>query len=336
MVHRRVWRLLFGGNAGFDVDMKEAYKDILKFNQQPISKIITSRLLDFAKSNNGLRGGFSLIDSGHIDQIIREFKAGKIEDGEQDPIIFRTLLAIWSFSKAVYKPNKKTFDAIKRSSFENLPPFIFEYLPEFSFFVPLKQTVPFNGGEPLKSVGFVCNKVFCEGNKYLELTFFDKNTKHFDIFNMTLNAKTLKESFDISKNMCKKKGVKHDQDFKYVFRKHIQEALNILVLISMPDPDYDANPGKFKVIRTKNVSYGPKVFIPSKVRQYRIGDDFAEKIIDGEQQCEGGGVSPHLRRAHWHGYWKGPKDGQQRFIYRWIPPTFVRGTKTTKARNEKL
>jgi len=29
---------------------------------------------------------------------------------------------------------------------------------------------------------------------------------------------------------------------------------------------------------------------------------------------------PHVRRAHWHGYWTGPRKGKQSFELRWIPP----------------
>jgi hypothetical protein len=35
-------------------------------------------------------------------------------------------------------------------------------------------------------------------------------------------------------------------------------------------------------------------------------------------------VSPHMRRAHWHHYWTGPRDSDDRkLIVHWLPPTFV-------------
>ena len=40
----------------------------------------------------------------------------------------------------------------------------------------------------------------------------------------------------------------------------------------------------------------------------------------GEQHA---GPRPHIRRAHWHGYWLGPKDGPRRFDLRWQPPIAV-------------
>lgn len=29
---------------------------------------------------------------------------------------------------------------------------------------------------------------------------------------------------------------------------------------------------------------------------------------------------PHVRRAHWHHFWMGPKDGERRLVLRWLPP----------------
>jgi len=40
----------------------------------------------------------------------------------------------------------------------------------------------------------------------------------------------------------------------------------------------------------------------------------------------GGTVRPHIRRAHWHGYWTGPREGTQTFVYHWLPPAHSRPT----------
>lgn len=34
---------------------------------------------------------------------------------------------------------------------------------------------------------------------------------------------------------------------------------------------------------------------------------------------------PHIRRAHWHHYWTGPKAGERRLVLRWVHPTLVGG-----------
>jgi hypothetical protein len=34
---------------------------------------------------------------------------------------------------------------------------------------------------------------------------------------------------------------------------------------------------------------------------------------------------PHIRRAHWHHFWTGPKAGERRLVLRWVHPTLVGG-----------
>lgn len=38
---------------------------------------------------------------------------------------------------------------------------------------------------------------------------------------------------------------------------------------------------------------------------------------------EHAGPRPHIRRAHWHGYWSGPREGDRRYALRWLPPIAV-------------
>ena len=34
---------------------------------------------------------------------------------------------------------------------------------------------------------------------------------------------------------------------------------------------------------------------------------------------------PHVRRAHWHHFWSGPKDGDRKLVLRWVHPVLVAG-----------
>lgn len=49
-----------------------------------------------------------------------------------------------------------------------------------------------------------------------------------------------------------------------------------------------------------------------------------------EHEPTGRTVAPHIRRAHWHGYWtgqrKGPQSINQKFVLKWLPPIIVRGS----------
>lgn len=64
---------------------------------------------------------------------------------------------------------------------------------------------------------------------------------------------------------------------------------------------------------------------------YRIGAALrlARKPNERNSPPNGGGTSPrpHVRRAHWHAYWHGPRDGEQLRKVRWLPhiPVCVTG-----------
>ena len=58
---------------------------------------------------------------------------------------------------------------------------------------------------------------------------------------------------------------------------------------------------------------------------YRIGAELRSykraESVRGEHQ--GGTVRPHMRRAHWHHYWTGPRNGERKLVLKWLAPTMV-------------
>lgn len=87
----------------------------------------------------------------------------------------------------------------------------------------------------------------------------------------------------------------------------------------------DSRPGNPSPVKTKK---GWRLFPPSAPRVWDVGQELGEKIRQGKEeqgdrtrpgQPERQGPRPHIRRAHWHGFWTGPK-GDKRFDVRWLAP----------------
>lgn len=94
-------------------------------------------------------------------------------------------------------------------------------------------------------------------------------------------------------------------------------------IIDRKQPDY--MPQRPKPKRTKK---GWRIFPPNKIRVWTVGDALGEQLrsyANSEEAQQRSGPKPHIRRAHWHGYWTGPRDGGQKFIYKWLPPVVVAG-----------
>jgi len=86
-------------------------------------------------------------------------------------------------------------------------------------------------------------------------------------------------------------------------------------------------PQRPKPTRTKQ---GWRLFPPSDPTIWHIGEQAGKQIraaaADTSTQGSGRNVHAHIRRAHWHGYWTGPHDGQRRFRYNWLSPMLIGGS----------
>ncbi|WP_156901640.1 AcrVA2 family anti-CRISPR protein [Azohydromonas australica] len=81
----------------------------------------------------------------------------------------------------------------------------------------------------------------------------------------------------------------------------------------------------------KKTKRGPRLFQAEKPTAWDVGVRLGaalRRAYQAEQTRSPGdgthpGPKPHIRRAHWHGFWSGPLEGQRRFGLRWLPPIAV-------------
>lgn len=82
-----------------------------------------------------------------------------------------------------------------------------------------------------------------------------------------------------------------------------------------------------KVVRGKKRPIAPAAKAPVvHPCGYRIGArlELAQRRARSEgAEVAGATVAPHIRRAHWHRYWTGPRDGERRVVLRWLSPILV-------------
>lgn len=58
-----------------------------------------------------------------------------------------------------------------------------------------------------------------------------------------------------------------------------------------------------------------------------IGDELLHTVNEANRLTrESGSRAAHFRRGHWHGYWTGPRTGEQDYILHWLAPIIVSGT----------
>lgn len=108
----------------------------------------------------------------------------------------------------------------------------------------------------------------------------------------------------------------------------IQPLLSLTLYLCCDEPDIQdrtnpgSKPGRPTPTKTKR---GLRWFEAPHVRLWSAGATTGEALRQATAISEDTGrkVSPHLRRAHWHGFWRGPIDGERKFFVKWLPPTLV-------------
>ena len=117
----------------------------------------------------------------------------------------------------------------------------------------------------------------------------------------------------------------------------ISDELSLLLYLCSESPDYgDRTPPKYA--EPKRVKGGYKWIPKQRPEQWDVGVRLgaaikayrASEAHDRDAEPTGRTVRPHIRRAHWHGYWTGPRKepAQQKFVHKWIPPIPVNVAQT--------
>jgi hypothetical protein len=117
------------------------------------------------------------------------------------------------------------------------------------------------------------------------------------------------------------------QKLKSVKNMHVNNLssiIPILLYLCSDEPDIkDSKCDKIKLRPYYDKDKPKRIFSPSVLRTWNVGKEVGKAIRSQKASFEKSGITPHLRRAHWHGFWKGPREGEREFFYKWIPPIFV-------------
>lgn len=111
--------------------------------------------------------------------------------------------------------------------------------------------------------------------------------------------------------------------------RELTPFISLLLYLCTDAPEIDDSrvPGVFPTHpQPKKIKRGWRLFAPDRARVWNVGTQTGAVIRRGRRAANETGertVRPHIRRGHWHGYWYGPRTGDQIFRCRWLPPTVV-------------
>lgn len=246
-------------------------------------------------------------------------------------------IGTWRYSKGIYRVDPDLLSALAETTLTGpIPSEVLLRLPEWSLYV---ETPGMHwSGNSLH--GFWVHLEWDANTERRELRMLLDTDEDLIPQILHIGAWTVTEAVDRWFSEAQRQAEMHrialpgaaiSPDAVQAMAEQVQPLLAIVMYLCADEPDIDddkqpgAKPERPQPKRTKK--HGWKLFQAEKPRYWTVGGAVGQQLrnINAEQEGERKGPKPHLRRAHWHGFWTGPREGERKFMYKWLPPTVVAG-----------
>ena len=122
----------------------------------------------------------------------------------------------------------------------------------------------------------------------------------------------------------------------------LSPVMSIVLYICSDQPDIDdvRHPGRGPTRPApRKTQTGWRMFPADRPAYFDVGARIGAKLRQAREAFArvaaetGRTVCPHFRRAHWHGFWSGPRVGERVFKVKWLPPVLVANVEPAEPEN---
>ncbi len=242
-------------------------------------------------------------------------------------------LAPWRYSQGIYRFDPDLFAALAQTEFDApLPSSVLMRLPEWSLYVETPGAAW--RGAPL--CGFWAHLEHDINSGRAELRLLLDTDAGLQGIPLHLGLWTVEEALRRAGAEGVRVGAELGLNITAPDTAAASHELGFLVSLLLylcadePEIDDARQPGSSPSRPTaRKIKRGWAWFPPDAPRLWQVGAQTGEQLRRAQTSHPAGADrrSPraHVRRAHWHGFWSGPHDGERRFSYRWLPPMLVGG-----------
>lgn len=260
---------------------------------------------------------------------------------EDEQSLILSALCPWNYTQAVYEFDTEFFVELANTVNTDIIPFdVFDRFPNYSIYIKQMGNMiqQYSETEQAKCAGMW---VACING--------DLNRRGFVFVNHLIDIKTGQLilhpfALPISRGMTVKQaieeahlsmGLKPEDTYEDEddFMSHIEwtsRLVNVLLYLCSNNADITDKTPKvrdrsFRLLSGTTKS-GKFQLLPCRQQKvFSVGQLIAKKMQEYETfiNSSTNPIRPHVRRAHWHGYWTGPKAGERKYILKWIAPTLV-------------
>lgn len=261
----------------------------------------------------------------------------------QEQAVILSALCPWYYTQAVYEFDMDFFAQLVGTPNDSVIPWeVFERFPNYSIYIKFVGTdflQQYDENSEAKCCGmWVSCSLGEKDHDTMGFSFVthlvDVETGQVMLHPFTLPLKrgmTIPESI---REMCKELKMNPIEEDDGEFMSHenwTSRLVNALLYLCSNEPDVvDKTPGvkdrSFRLLSGITKSGKFQLFPAQKQKVFSVGSIIAKKLQEHEQatnRFSTNPIRPHVRRAHWHGYWTGPIKGDRNYILKWIPPTLV-------------
>lgn len=262
-----------------------------------------------------------------INQLARTLDPLPIEMGRHVAII--NAFAAWRLTQGIYRFDAALYEALLNTPIEHdFPLEPFYRLPEWCVYIETPGPVfSHPSGAPIRFHGFWASVLLFEDHEhYLTLVVDNKNPNDAMTLDggCTLIAFRIRALGDAGDRFTLPPGE------PWMVEGH-RKLLSLVLYLCAEDADIagDRAPCNPQPIKTKR---GPRLFPAQSPTTWDVGvrlgaalrAAYRREQTESDATPTGRNVRPHVRRAHWHTFLAGPRDGERERRVRWLPPIAVK------------
>ncbi|MDO6643818.1 MULTISPECIES: AcrVA2 family anti-CRISPR protein [Acinetobacter] len=245
-------------------------------------------------------------------------------------------IGTWRYTKGIYKINDDIAPFLLNEDFKgNIPLDRISRLPEWSIYVDCRNLKLSTFGRKIvgfwASINYFPSSLY-KGQEILHFTILYEDTFGTDFktcISLDADNKSIEED-TIKISQWFKQGISDEALAELVMFKN--KALQIILYICQDEPDISENGNEILDLnfnpKPQRIKGKNKLFEAKKIRYFDVGEKDGRSIKEALNVYHNSGKTqaPHIRRAHWHGFWKGSrKNNAQEFFYKWVAPVIVNG-----------
>lgn len=250
-------------------------------------------------------------------------------DVEDTPILFH--LASWRKFKQIYSFDADFVNILVESATDELIPCdALKNVPYPSFYVQIDGDSDIGYG----IIGFFVAFDIVGDDVLLDLMGITRDSGMISVPIMLKDGMSIESSFKEIKRLCGNHVSRRKLD---IMQDFAVKAIQLILYICAVNADIAENP-KQKSYMRKPSNFKHEKDITREIQKWDVGvrigqtirmHDMNESAEHGESSGRSGSHSkkrPHMRRGHFHHYWKGSKIfNNQQLVLKWVAPTFING-----------